>query len=208
MPRYTFRFKPKLGKLRHTTYLSGGKSTATSSGGPGGGGGGTKMAASRLYYNPETKLTFKGSGGDVLLTFASTADQALAVSAQKDRGVGALPDLYRWRIKTQINAAGTIGKQVRIYLIQTNDATDIPGRVGTSDTEIASAADRVRNLGAPIGAAVADVTTLGTDFIATGMAFIYDRFFSVGIFNDMGVALHATESVHYFEITPIPPESQ
>jgi|SRR5262245_15050318 len=164
--------------------------------------------ASKLYYSPETKLVFKGSGGDVTLTFASTADQALAVSAQYDRSAGAKPGLYRWRIKTQINATGTIGKQVRIYLIQTNDATDIPGRVGTADTEISSAADRVRNLGSPIGAAVADVTTSATDFIATGVAFIYDRFFSVGIFNDMGVALHATEGNHYFEITPIPPEGQ
>src|SRR5262245_13585660 len=164
--------------------------------------------ASKVYYTPETKLVFKGSGGDVTLTFASTADQALAVSAQKDRGAGAMPGLYRWRIKTQINATGTIGRQCRIYLIQTNDATDIPGRVGTSDTEISSAADRLRNLGAPIGVVNADVTTSATDFIATGVCFVYDRFISVGIFNDQGVILHATESVHYFELTPIPPENQ
>lgn len=166
------------------------------------------MAVSKLYYNPETVIVFKGSGGDVTLTFASTADQALAVSAQHDRGTGVKPGLYRWRIKTQINATGTVGKQVRIYLIQAKDATDIPGRVGTSDTEIATAADRVRNLGAPIGYAVADVTTSATDFIATGLAFVYERFISVGIFNDMGVTLHATESVHYFELQPIPPEAQ
>ena len=164
--------------------------------------------ASKLYYAPETKLTFKGSGGDVTLTFASAADQSLSVSAQYDRGSGSKPGLYRWRIKTQINASGTVGKQVRIYLIQTNDATDIPGRVGTSDTEISSAADRTRNLGAPIGVVNADVTTSGTDFIATGVCFVYDRYISVGIFNDMGVILHATEGNHYFELTPIPPESQ
>lgn len=166
------------------------------------------MAASKLLYNPGTTVTFKGSGGTVTLTFASTADQALAVSAQYDRGAGALPGLYRWRIKTQINASGTIGRQVRIYLIQAKDATDIPGRVGTTDTEITSAADRVRNLGSPIGAAVADVTTSATDFIATGVAFIYERFVSVGIFNDMGVALHATEGNHYFEFQELPPEAQ
>lgn len=164
--------------------------------------------ASKQYFNPETAVVFKGSGGDVTLTFASTADQALAVSAQYDRQTGAKPGFYRWRIKTQINATGTIGKQVRVYLIQAKDATDIPGRVGTADTEISSAADRTRNLGAPIGVVNADVTTSGTDFIATGVAFIQERFISVGIFNDMGVILHATESVHYFEIQPIPPEQQ
>ncbi len=164
--------------------------------------------ASKQYLNPETKITFKGSGGDVTLTFASTADQALAVSAQYDRGTGAKPALYRWRIKTQINASGTVGKQVRIYLVQTNDATDIPGRIGTTDAEISSAADRTRNLGTPIGAANADVATSATDFIATGVCFVYDRYLSVALFNDMGVALHATEGNHYFELTPIPPEQQ
>lgn len=164
--------------------------------------------ASKIYFAPETKLVFKGSGGDATLTFASAADQSLSVSAQYDRGSGSKPGLYRWRIKTQINASGTVGKQVRIYLIQTNDATDIPGRVGTSDTEIASAADRTRNLGAPIGVVNADVTTSATDFIATGVCFIYDRYISVGIFNDMGVALHATEGNHYLELTPIPAEQQ
>lgn len=164
--------------------------------------------ASKLYYAPETKLTFKGSGGDVTLTFASAADQSLSVSDQYDRGTGSKPGLYRWRIQTQLNATGTVGKQCRIYLIQTDDATDIPGRVGTTDTEISSAADRTRNLGAPIGVVNADVTTSNTDLIATGTCFVYARYISVGIFNDQGVILHATEGNHYFELTPIPPESQ
>lgn len=166
------------------------------------------MATSKVYYNPETKITFKGSGGDVTLTFASAADGSLSVSDQYDRGSGAKPGLYRWRIQTQINASGTVGRQCRIYLIQTNDATDLPGRVGTTDTEIATAADRTRNLGAPIGVVTCDVTTANVDFIATGTCFVYDRYISVGIYNDTGVALHATEGNHYFELTPIPPESQ
>src|SRR5690349_17143191 len=119
--------------------------------------------SSKLYYAPETKITFKGSLGDVALTFASAADQSLSVSAQYDRGSGSKPGLYRWRIKTQVNATVILGKVARLYLIQTDDATDIPGRVGASDTEISSASDRTRNLGAPFGIVAADVATSGTD---------------------------------------------
>jgi|SRR5262245_7679553 len=166
------------------------------------------MAVSKLYYNPETKLTFKASGGDVTFTPTSIADQTLRVSAQKDRGAGVQPGLYRWRAKTRVQATITAGRQVRIYLIQTDDTTDIPGRVGTTDASFTSAADRVRNLGAPIGAIVADSTSTSDDFIATGVAFIYSRYFSVGWFNDQGATLNATDGNHYFEITPIPPEAQ
>lgn len=162
----------------------------------------------KFYYVPETKLTFKGAGGDVTLTFASTADQALAVSAQLDRGSGAKPGLYRWHITTQVNAAVVVGRQARIYIIQADDATNVPGRVGVVDAEIASAADRVRNLGPPQGVVNADVVTAGVDFIASGIAFIHDQFISIGIFNDFGVALHATEAVHFLTLQPIPLESQ
>lgn len=166
------------------------------------------MATSKQYFAPETKRTFKGSGGDTLITFASAADQSLSVSDQWDRGAGSKPGLYRWRIKTMVNATVTIGKHARIYLVQTDDATDIPGRVGASDTEIGSANDITRNLGAPIGVVVADLATAATALITTGVCFIHSRYISLGIYNDFGVILHATESNHYFELTPIPPEGQ
>lgn len=165
------------------------------------------MATSKQYFNPETAVVFKGSGGDVTLTFASAADQSLSVSAQYDRGSGAKPGLYRWFIKTQMNASGTVGKQARIYLAQAKDATDVPGRIGTSDTEISSASDRTRNL-TYIGAVIADTTSSATDLIASGTCFIRSRYISVCIFNDFGVILHATEGNHYFELQPLPPEMQ
>lgn len=164
--------------------------------------------ASKQYFAPETKLTFKGSGGDVTLTFASAAVGSLSVSAQYDRGAGSKPGLYRWRCKTMANATVTLGKAVRLFIIQTDDATDLPGRVGTSDTEIGSASDRTRNLGAPIGNVLADTATSATALIATGVCFIHSRYISIGIYNDFDVILHATESNHYFELTPIPPEGQ
>lgn len=166
------------------------------------------MAASKLYYNPETKLTFKSSGGDVLFTPTSIADQTLRVSDQLDRGSGAKPGLYRWRAKTRVQATVVAGRQVRIYLVQTDDATDIPGRIGASDASFTSAADQTRNLGAPIGYIAADSTSTSDDFIATGVCFLFARFVSLGWFNDQGAALNATGSNHYFELTPIPPEAQ
>lgn len=164
--------------------------------------------ANKIYQALETKLVFKGSGGDVVLTFASAPDQSLSVSAQRNFGTGSKPRRYRWRCKIQMNASGTIGRQARLYLVGTDDATDIPGRLATTDSEITSAADRTRNLGSPFGVVNADTTSSATDLIATGEVVVSQSFNSIAVFNDFGVSFHATESVHYFEMTPIPDEIQ
>lgn len=164
--------------------------------------------ASKLYNAVETSVVFKSSGGDVVLTFASTADQALAHSAQYDRGTGSKPGLYRWFLRAEASGTQTAGRQLRIYLIQAKDATDVPGRIPTTDGEVASASNRVRNLGSPIGVGNSDSTTSTDEIIASGICFIYSRYVSVGIFNDLGQALNASETGQYFEIAAIPPESQ
>ena len=166
------------------------------------------MPASKQYFAPETAVVFKGSGGDVTLTFASAADQSLSVSDQHDRGTGSKPGLYRVFARNQINASGTVGRQIRYYIVGATDATDIPGRLGTTDTEIASAADRTRNLSAPALTVICDSTSTSDGFIASGLVFISTRYISIAVFNDTGVALHATESSHYFAIQPIPAEQQ
>lgn len=163
---------------------------------------------SKLYYNPETATTWKSSGGDATLTFASTADQAIAIGAQVDRGSGAKPGLYRWFCALKVNATVVAGRQVRIHLVQAIDGTDIPGRIGTSDTEVTSAGDRARNLGAPIGVVNADSTSTSDLFTASGICFVYGRYISPVLFNDMGVALNSSETGQYFVIQPIPAESQ
>lgn len=162
----------------------------------------------KIYAAPETKVSIKGSGGDVTLTFASTPDQAIAVSAQRDFGSGSKPRRYRWTCKTQMNATGTVGRQMRLYWVETETSADVPGRLGTSDAEYTTASDRTRNLGTPFGVVNADTTASATDLIASGEMIVTHRYGSLAIFNDFGVALHATEGNHYFEMVPIPDEIQ
>jgi hypothetical protein len=164
--------------------------------------------ASKQYLNPETRTTWKSTGGDLTLTFASTPDQALAVGAQLDRGTGAKPALYRWQLVTQVNATVTVGRMARIYLVGADDTTDIPGRISTTDSEITSASDRIRNFTNHIGNVVADTTSTTDKVIVNGEAWIDTRYVSPAIFNDFGVALNASETNQYFWIQPIPPEQQ
>lgn len=161
--------------------------------------------ANKLYYNPETAVVFKSSGGDVTFTPTSISSGHARVSAQYDRGSGAKPGLYRWFAKTEGASAPTAGRQVFLYLAQAKDASDIPGGIGTSDASITSnATDRVRNH-TPIGAINADANT---DLIASGVCFIHSRYITVVWLNDLGVALTGTDADHYFDLQAIPPEIQ
>lgn len=164
------------------------------------------MATSQILFTPGTARTF-ASAGDTVFTPASVASASARVSAQWDRGAGALPGLYRWFAKTKSGSAYTVGRGVQIFLSQAKDATDIPGRVGTADATIAAAADTMRNLQA-VGSIVADTTTASAALIASGVVFIHSRFVSVVWLNDLGVALNATNGDHEFILQSLPPEAQ
>jgi hypothetical protein len=163
--------------------------------------------ASKLYYNPETAVVFKSSGGDVTFTPTSISNGHVRVSAQYDRGTGAKPGFYRWFALSKTSGAVTAGTQIVVYLAQAKDATDIPGRIGTSDASITSSAtDRMRNLTC-IGAVNADTTTTDA-LVASGVCFIHSRYISLAWLNNLGVGLSATDGDHYFELQAIPPETQ
>lgn len=163
---------------------------------------------SEVLYNPGTSVVFKASGGDVTFTPTSVANGNARVSAQWDRGSGAKPGLYRWFAKTRVNSSVSVGKSANVYLAQAKDATDIPGRLGTSDASItSSASDRMRNLTA-VGSINADTTSTSDDILASGTVEIYARYVTVVWLNLFGVTLSATDGHHYFELQPIPPQSQ
>jgi hypothetical protein len=164
------------------------------------------MATSKIYFNPETARTF-ASAGDTAFTPKNIASGNARVSAQWDRGAGAQPGLYRWFAKSKSGSAYTVGRAVQIFLSQAKDATDIPGRLGTSDATVNSGANSTRNL-SPVGSIVADVTTANEALIASGTVFIYARYVSVFWLNDLGVALTNTDADHEFVLQAIPPEAQ
>lgn len=164
------------------------------------------MATSQILHTPGTTRTFAGSGGDTTFTPKNISGGAGRVSAQWDRGSGAQPGLYRWFAKTKSGSTYTIGRAVQIYLGQAKDATDIPGRLGTTDAALA-ATDNVRNL-TYAGQIVADITTSSTALVSSGLVFIYARYVTVVWLNDLGVTLTNTDGDHELILQPLPPETQ
>lgn len=165
--------------------------------------------ASKQYFNPETNVVFKSTGGDVTFTPQNVANAAGRISAQLDRGAGAKPGFYRWYALTKAAAALAVGNQLRIYLNQSHGsaAGEVTGNQATTDGAFASE-DKLRNMGAPIGVVNADSTTNGEIQIATGVCFIYSRYVQVVWWNALGQALTNVAADHVFILTPIPPEQQ
>lgn len=164
---------------------------------------------SKQYFAPETAVSFKNTGGTVVLTMTSLANGAGRISAQWDRGTGSQPGLYRWHFRTKAAASLTVGNRVELYFAQANGTgtTDVPGKLGTADAAVSSI-EKLRNLGPPFGGISADSTTNGEEQVSSGVCFIYSRYVSVVVWNASGQALSGTAGDHELILTPIPPELQ
>lgn len=166
------------------------------------------MATNKIYYAPGTSSKFVSSGGDVVLTLTSVGNGAGRVSAQLDRGAGAQPGLYQIQAVLKAAAALAVGAQAEVYLLQTHVSADVPGNLGTSDAAV-SAADKRRNLGAPVVVLNADSTSDGELQISnSNVVEIYGRYVSIMVWNALGQALHGTGTNSYVRITPVPADVQ
>ena len=163
---------------------------------------------SKQYFATETATSFKGSGGDKTMTFASLANGSCRVGAQWDRGSGSKPGLYIWKIKTKASSTLTAGNSAKLYVAQSMDTTDIPGRIPATDQTISSGLpDRFRNL-TLCGSVALDSTTNTDSFVAVGLVELWGRYVSPVFYNDFGQALSSTESDHEIIFTPYVPEMQ
>ena len=135
--------------------------------------------ASKIYYAPETAITFKDSGGSAVLALQNLAFGVGRISAQYDRGSGSKPMLHSWKGVVQFETAPVVGELVEVYLAQSN-GTYVDGTVGTADAALAS--DKRRNLDL-IGVIVVDTTSTATDIVASGFCYIWQRYVSVGVWN-------------------------
>lgn len=161
--------------------------------------------ANKVYIAPETKVTFKASGGDVTFTPTSVASGSARVSAQYDRGSGSKPSRYVWRGTTKLASVGA-GAVVGVYLA-TSDGSILDGNVGTSDATISNG-DKYRNL-RYIGSLVCDKASDATEPIqGSGEVEIFSRYVSVVWFNQSGVAFSSTAGDHIFTLEPVPDEIQ
>lgn len=161
--------------------------------------------ANKIYIDPEAAITFKASGGTVLFTPTSVANNAGRISTQWDRGAGAVPSRYIWRAHTKFAAALAVPASLEIYFA-TSDGTDVDGNQGTTDAAF-SAADKRRNLQF-VGTINADSTSNGEVQIASGVVEIFARYVSVVWWNAMGQALTGTAGDHTFSLTAVPDEVQ
>lgn len=159
----------------------------------------------KIYTASETAITFKESGGDAAITLLNLGYGAGRISAQYDRGAGSKPMRYSWKGVFQFETTPVVGELVELYLAQ-SDGTVVDGVVGTSDAALTT--DKRRNLDL-IGVVVVDTTSTATNIVASGICYIWQRYFSVGIWNaSAGDNLENTANVNYITFTPIPDEVQ
>lgn len=163
--------------------------------------------ASKQYFNPESAVSFKSSGGTILWTPTSLANGSARHADQWDRGSGAKPGLYVVSIRLKSSSTLTVGNSARLYAAQSMNTSDIPGRIPSTDGTIASAADRLRNL-TLIGSVALDSTTNTDSFVSLGLCELFGRYISLVLINDTGQALSSTATDHEIILTPYVPEMQ
>lgn len=162
--------------------------------------------AHKVYRAVETALTFKDSGGDVVISLLNLAAGAGRVSARVDRGAGSKPTRYKVRAVVQFETAPIVGEQVEVYIAE-SDGTYADGVVGAADAALTSG--QKSNLGPPAAVTLAQTTGTGTDFVASGIVDIYDRYFSVAVWNgSAGDNLKNTANACVIILTPMPDEIQ
>jgi hypothetical protein len=160
----------------------------------------------KIYRAVETAITFRDSGGDVVLTMQNLAFGAGRVSAQYDRGAGSKAKLHEIIGVVQFETAPLVGEAVELYLFQ-SDGTYVDGTVGVADAALTT--DKRRN-GLFIGAVIVDTTSTATDIIARFPDVpITSRYYSIGVWNaSAGDNLENTANASRIIITPMPDEVQ
>lgn len=161
--------------------------------------------ANKVYRAVESAITFKDSGGSAVITLQNLGFGAGRISARYDRGANSLPARYRWRAVMQFETAAVVGELVEIYLAP-SDGTYVDGNIGTADAALTT--DKRRNLDL-IGVVVVDTTSTATNITASGICYIWDRYFSVGVWNaSAGDNLENTSNASLVEFVPMPDEVQ
>ena len=162
--------------------------------------------ANKIYRATETPITFKDSGGTVVMTLQNLAFGAGRVSARHDRGAGSLAQLHEVIGVFQFETAPALKEVVEIWLFQ-SDGTFADGTIGTADAALTS--DK-RSNGTLVGTVVVDTTSTATDIVGRFVDVpISSRYISLGVWNaSAGDNLENTANANQIIVTPNPPEIQ
>jgi len=163
------------------------------------------MASSKVYAARETSIVFKDSGGDAQITLANLGYGAGRLSARYDRGTGAKPLRHIVQAIVQFESAPAVGETVEIWLFE-SDGTYADANVGATDAALTSVQ---RYNGKFVGAVVVPTTDTATNFIASFIVNIHQRYFSVGVWNaSAGDNLKNTANANMVIVTPCPDDIQ
>jgi hypothetical protein len=163
------------------------------------------MATQLIYRAIQTPIVFKESGGDAVITLLNLAFGVGRISAQYDRGAGSKPVTYKWKAVMQFETAAIVGERVELYVAESN-GTSIDGGVGAADAALAAAAKPNLKM---IGIVTVQTTDTATSFIASGLCTIWERYFSLGVWNaSAGDNLENTANASFVSFTPMPDEIQ
>jgi hypothetical protein len=116
------------------------------------------MATTTVGFEAGTPVSWLSSGGDKLLTLTSKANGNVHEGAKSGsflNAAGQLPAFIRWRLESQVGAAATQGRELNLFVGQSEHATagtDNPAQLTgadadvTSGTELLGQLDRVGSL--------------------------------------------------------------
>lgn len=159
----------------------------------------------KIYRALESTIQFTDSTGDYTLALSGLPANSGRNSVGVDRGVGSLPYRYKWRAVIQWNVTPVAGDLVDIYLIE-SDGTYVDGVV---DLSVGGTFTDGQSLNIQhLGTVSAQSAVAATDFIASGVCKIFDRYFGMGVFNRSSRDLNTVSNTSRVLVTPIPDEIQ
>ena len=162
------------------------------------------MTTNKIYRSIGTAVRFKDTDATYTITLNNLATTVGRVSDQWDRGDAHLPMRYRWRCCVQFDTAPVVSEYVTLYKFE-SDGTAGDGVVGTTDAALTQVQ---ANNGHFLGIVRVQTTAATTNFIASGICYIWDRYVSVGLINNTVDSLEATNDASWIELTPMIDEIQ
>ncbi len=161
--------------------------------------------ANLILQNEGTIISWKDSGGTLVITLNNLATVAGRQGARHDFGVGARSPRFAWRFGVEFETQPVVGEVVRIYA-KTSDGTDPDNDDGTGDAAV-SAEDKLKNL-TQIGSLIVDEAIVDVQMAASGFILLPHRYFQPVIWNAAADNLQATDNINVFTLTPVPFEVQ
>lgn len=157
------------------------------------------MATNAVYQKFGTAVVFKNTGGDVAFTLKNIANGAGRVSAQWDRGTGALPMLFKLEVALKYAANLAIGALSTIYAYSTTATAEVDN--STSDAAIATQTLITSNW-KPACVNVGNAVAVGP-FYSEATVLLTGRYVSLAFWNASGQATDNNDGTSYCRLTPL-----